>query len=427
MARKASKISAEKPTTANAATEAGNVAAIMALAAAEADCDKIVARVNALNARQCAAKVNTLPHFEGHTHTGCSCGGGSGSGPFLADVIVLIDTSGSMGTSAAAVSSAAAAAIAAAKGSCNVDLRIQYFGVEGTWPSTLFTANYLTYLTGLGVAAAGLPTNNPVGGYGPEEGANAIEALAKHYDWRADACRAIFYISDEELDSISPLGDTANEALAVSNAVAAAKAANVTVFAHHLTYQNRGPAVIQNYKDLCNQTGGTAYFSAAPDQSEYTKMLAEAICGSCGKPTCETAKVPDYEPCISVSWGESKCDCFETDDVETVCITVCNCYSNLVFSDFNIAAVFVTQADGSQVPLLPDGTPSVEIVPMGPICFGDIPACADDKPGCVSRQFTVRTRGAKAGKYQLRLAGVCYDLKFHKRTQDSFLLTLCAD
>lgn len=427
MARKATTGSNKKPTKRDPAVPAEGPTGIVALAAAEADCAKVTAAVNALNARQCAAKANSLPHFEGHTHTGCSCGGGTGSGPFLADVIVLIDTSGSMGSSASAVSAAAAAAIAAAKASCNVDLRIQYFGVEGIWAGTLFSTNYLTYLAGLGVSAAGLPTNNPVGQFGPEEGANAVEALAKHYDWRADACRAIFYISDEELDSISPLGDTANEALAVSNAVAAAKAADVSVFAHHLTYQNRGPAVIQNYKDLCNQTGGTAYFSAAPAAAEYTKMLAEAICGSCGKPTCNTAKVPDYEPCISVSWGNSKCDCFETDDIETVCITICNCYSNLVFSDFNIAAAFVTMADGSQVPLLPDGTPSVQIVPMGPICFGDIPPCTDDRPGCVSRQFTVRTRGAKAGKYQLRLVGVCYDLRFHKRTQDSFLLTLCAD
>lgn len=427
MARKASKTPNEKPTKPDMAANADSTATIMALAGKATDCDKLVAVVNTINQKQCAAKVNTLPHFEGHTHTGCSCGGGSGSGAFLADVIVLIDTSGSMGTSAAAVSAAAAAAITAAKAGCNVDLRIKYFGVEGTWASTLFTTNYLTYLSGLGVSAAGLPTNNPVGQFSTEEGANAVEALARHYDWRADACRAIFYVSDEELDGSNPRGDTANEALAVSNAIVAANAANVTVFAHHLTYQNLGATVIQNYKDLCNLTGGTAYFSAAPVQAEYTKMLADAICGSCGKPSCETAKVPDYEPCISISWGDSKCDCFETDDVETICITVCNCYDNLIFSDFNIAAVYVTQADGSTVPLLPDGSPSVQIVPMGPICFGDIPSCTDDKPGCVSRQFTVRTRGAKAGKYQLRLAGVCYDLRFHKRGQDTFLLTLCAD
>ncbi|MEI9853027.1 MAG: hypothetical protein WDN24_21700 [Sphingomonas sp.] len=59
--------------------------------------------------------------------------------------------------------------------------------------------------------------------------------------------------------------------------------------------------------------------------------------------------------------------------------------------------MFVTLPDGGEVPGLPDGTPSVQVVPLGPVCFGDIPPCRDETPGCVSREFVVRTRGARGG------------------------------
>jgi hypothetical protein len=332
-----------------------------------------------------------------------------------------------MTAAAGSVSAAATAAIKAAKANCNVDLRIAYMGVEGTWPGTAFTTDYLVYLKALLNPDPSFATDNPAGGYTGEEGANAIEDLAKYYDWRPDACRAIFYISDEELDGSAPIGDAANEALSVSAAVAAAQANDVTIFANHLTYQNRGPNVIQNYKDLCEQTGGKAFFSATASEPEYEAILAEAICASCGLPRCQAADVPKLQPCISINWGDSKCDCFETDDTEIVCITVCNCYSNITFGNFGIAAVLVTAAGGAPVPLLPDGTPSVQMIPLGPVCFGDIPPCVDDRAGCVSREFVIRTRGAKGGKYEIRLIGICYDVTFHYNEADAFELTLCQD
>ena len=387
------------------------------------DCEALIARINALLARRCAAKVNTLPHAGEEIHAGCNCTGGTAR--FAADLIVLIDTSGSMGGAAGQVSAAAAAAVKAASSHCDVDLSIAYMGVEGTWSGTLFTTNYLTYLKTILNPDPLFATDNPPGGFGSEEGANAIEDLSKYYNWRPDACRAIFYISDEILD-----GNTSNQAAsaaAVAQAIAAANANDVTVFAHYLTHLNRPAWVQQQYQDLCTKTGGTLYASKTASKTEYETILAEAICGSCGKPRCRTVKVPKLEPCVSVSWGDSKCDCFETDDTEIVCITVCNCYSNISFDNFRIAGLVVTMPDGSAVPLLPDGTPSVQIVPMGPICFGDIPPCRDDRAGCVSREFVIRTRGARGGKYQLRLTGICYDVRFHYNKQDSFVLTLCSD
>lgn len=390
-------------------------------------CDARIARTNALLARRCAAKVNILPHAGEHVHTGCKCSGGGGddASPFLADLIVLIDTSGSMSGPSTQVSAAAAAAVKAAQTHCKVDLRIAYMGVEGTWPTTVFTTDYLAYLKALPGPDPAFSTDNPTGGYSSEEGANAIEDLSKYYDWRPDACRAIFYISDEILDGNT--SDQANSAAAVANAVASANANQVSVFAHYITQLGRPPWVLAQYQDLCTKTGGKLYVSPTASKTEYETILAEAICGSCGLPRCQEVEIPELEPCISISWGDSKCDCFETDDVEVVCVTVCNCYSNITFSNFRIAYATVTLPDGSPVGVLPNGSPSVELIPMGPVCFGDIPPCSDDKAGCVSREFAIRTRGAKGGKYEIRLSGICYDVAFHYNNQDRFVLTLCPD
>jgi len=409
---------------------ASTIEALTSLAASRTDCDSLIDRIDLLLGRRCAAKVNVLPHAGDHQHTGCKCSGGSDEGArFLADVIVLIDCSGSMNPHAKMVSDAVSAAVKAAYAKCNVDLRIAYMGVEGTWPGTVFTTDHLAYLKALHNPDPAFATDNPPRtdiNANREEGANAVEDLSKYYDWRRDACRAIFYISDEDLDSwlSTPAEDTA----AVNSAVVAAKANQVTVFAHFIPRPPFTNAkTVQDYKDLTEPTGGMAFVNATPSAADYEKMLAEAICGSCGLPRCQETPVPKLEPCISISWGDSKCDCFETDDVELVCITVCNCYSNITFSNFRIAAALVTGPGGAAVPTLPDGTPSVQMVPLGPVCFGDIPPCREDKAGCVSREYVIRTRGAKGGRYEVRLLGICYDVTFHYNASDAFALTLCQD
>jgi hypothetical protein len=147
----------------------------------------------------------------------------------------------------------------------------------------------------------------------------------------------------------------------------------------------------------------------------------------CVEGECQVAKIPDYRPCISVRWGDSPCDCLESDDLEVLCITVCNCYSNISFSGLSIAAIYVTDAVGNVVPDLPGGGQSVQALPIGPLCFGDIPPCVDGQPGCVSRQFVLRTRGARAGGYRLNVLGVCYDICTHHAFSDAFNLNICAD
>lgn len=142
---------------------------------------------------------------------------------------------------------------------------------------------------------------------------------------------------------------------------------------------------------------------------------------------CKPAEFPSIQPCILVTWGDSPCDCLETDDVEIVCITVCNCYSNVTFGDLTIEQIAVTDAAGNPVPNLPDGTPSVQVIPSGPICFGDIGPCVDGRPTCVSRELVVYTRGAVGGDYRLSFRGICFTVCHEYQSERCFTIKLCQD
>src|SRR5882757_4316891 len=69
-----------------------------------------------------------------------------------------------------------------------------------------------------------------------------------------------------------------------------------------------------------------------------------------GDGKCEEIKYPDISPCVSISWGDSDCDCLETDDVEILCITICNCYSNVTFENLVVGTIVVTDSTGKPVP-----------------------------------------------------------------------------
>jgi hypothetical protein len=143
---------------------------------------------------------------------------------------------------------------------------------------------------------------------------------------------------------------------------------------------------------------------------------------------CVAVKFPDIKPCISVKWGDSECDCMETDDVEILCVTVCNCYSNVTFNDLSIGHIKITDTAGNPVPTLPDGTPSVQIIPSGPICFGDIPPCKEgNHPGCVSREVVLYTRGAIGKDYRVSFEGVCFNVTHEFQSKQCFILKLCQD
>jgi len=142
---------------------------------------------------------------------------------------------------------------------------------------------------------------------------------------------------------------------------------------------------------------------------------------------CVPLDLPKIEPCISVAWGDSTCDCMETDDVEVVCVTVHNCYSNVTFHDLTIGRIRLTDMAGNPVPTLPDGTPSVQVVPSGPICFGDVGPCGLRGSGVVSRELVLYTRGAVGKDYRLSFEGVCFSVSHDFQSEQCFVLTLCRD
>lgn len=144
---------------------------------------------------------------------------------------------------------------------------------------------------------------------------------------------------------------------------------------------------------------------------------------------CVTVTFPTIEPCISVKWGDSKCDGLESDDMEVLCITVCNCYCNVTFQDFTIGHIKITDMAGNPVPCLPNGEPSVQVVPSGSICFGDICPCdcTCNKPSCVSREFVVYTCGAVAQCYLLSFEDICFTVCHEVETKQCFKVEICAD
>jgi hypothetical protein len=136
----------------------------------------------------------------------------------------------------------------------------------------------------------------------------------------------------------------------------------------------------------------------------------------------EPLDIPRIEPWVSISWGDSKCDCIESDDTEIMYLTVCNPYSNLTLSQVTVQEVRVVDESGKAVPKLPNGDPCIELVPVGPYFFDDIP------PGsCVSRQFLMRLRGALGGRHRILLRGICFDACVHGDNDGGFNFDVCKD
>ncbi|NOY84132.1 MAG: hypothetical protein GXO96_04820 [Nitrospirae bacterium] len=347
---------------------------------------------------------------------GCACAGVNENAEAVVDLVVLVDTSGSMAAAAANVSNAAATAIAAAQQSCPTDLRLAWFGLEGTWPGTNFLTTSRNHLLGLGVNAGNLNTVTN------EDGAKGVGDLAKHYDWREGACRAILYIGDEGMEQGDP-HDGADDA-AVTQAIADVNMSNVQIFTHRVSDTGvvADPAKIASYQSLATQTGGK-FFNGPAGVGDYETLVTDVICNACG--VCKHAPIDDIEPCLSLSWGDSDCDKIETTDSEKICITACNCYDNITFKDLIVKAVIVLDAQGQPVATLPDGTPSADITPLGPICFGDILPCDQEGATCVSRQALLQTCGAIPGDYLIAIF-YCYEATFHGLGAQGFKVKLCA-
>lgn len=143
---------------------------------------------------------------------------------------------------------------------------------------------------------------------------------------------------------------------------------------------------------------------------------------------CKPADIPELAPCFQIHWGDGPKDMIETTDTECLCITACNPYSNVTFKDLTVVISVVTKADGTPVPELPDGTPSVYIKPAKFVCFGDLPPCDPHKPdkqSCLSRELVLVSCGAKEGDYCFKIL-YCYSIHFDLKGVEKFKLPLCA-
>lgn len=382
-------------------------------------CESISNYVDDYLTKYCHSKLNELNHCNPNMpNAACTKNRGRRE---IVDLVILIDTSGSMVNEGALISNAAE--IALQQLNYSTDLRITWLGIAGTFPTTNFLRTSYNYLLRLG--CNNLITPRP--GASPsqpdkEEGARTIIDLCNCFDWRPNACRSIFYISDEPIHRGDP--QDSQDTTQTNNAISAALANNVTVFAHYLS-KDSNSSTAQNYKDLCNDTGGMVFIEATATENRYVELLNHTICNACG--SCKTFEWQKIEPCFSISWGDSDCDCLETDDFEVLCITACNCYNNVTFEDVRIGCLYLVDEHGHPVPNLPDGTPSIEIYPLGPICFGDIEPCEKNIPKCISRQVVLRTRGAKKGKYSIKLKNICYKVSHAFSTSDCFEFELCKD
>jgi hypothetical protein len=343
------------------------------------------------------------------------CVGGGGDAAKKVDLVVVIDTSGSMSGEAVSLSGAADAAIEAAKKSCPSDLRVSWLGIEGTFSDTKFDTKLRDYLHSLGVADSVILGRRieDIGMAAQEDGARAIQDICNHFDWRSGASRAIFFLGDEPLEGGEP--QTAEDKIKADEAVATANSKNVTIFTYagsgieYFVDSTTGITAVDEYSRIASATGGVSYSYGAGDIGEFQQVLQEIICASVNA-GCSPVRLPEIRPCFTLRWGGGPGDRIETDDVEVLCLTASNPYTNVILK--NVTAFIIVMSSTGLPEKLPDGTPSVSIKPYSMICLGDLPPCGvSDLPSTVSREIVLISRGAKEDTYYVFVV-YCYSVEF---------------
>ncbi len=377
-------------------------------------CEALQSAMNAALLEAMKAKVNSLDKCD-VTATDCPCTGTGGNKGDV-DLVLLIDSSSSMDGPAADIEAAAEAALANAITSCGANVRATWLFNHGGSAKGKFATNHNTYIKAIPVTE---PLYSDTESH-PEGAGISIADVARFFDWREDSCRSVLYITDTGMlgNAVQPT----HKQLAIDQAVSN----DVTVFIHNSGANSADkPAIYAEFEELATTTGGTASLGTAAAIPLYETMLEQAVCNCGGGGGCEELEMLGATPCVSVRWGDSPCDAFETDDLEKLYITVSNCYGNISFSNLTIGSVTITDAADVPVAALPDGTPSVDILPTGPIAFGEVPSCVDGVPGAVTREFSIHTRGAIEGDYKIKLSNLCYGINTSYSMETCFGVKLC--
>ena len=250
------------------------------------------------------------------------------------DLVILIDTSGSMEDQAAQLSKAAQAALESAEANCSAaDVHVEWFGIEGEWPGTHFTRRYRQHLKKLrpalteadfaGQLYVEARSNETYGA--KEDGAGAVQDLARYFNWRKGAVRTLFYLGDEGLKGGDPRDQ--EDVRGRDEAIKVAKDERVRVFTYFGTPNasdtSNTAANIADYKKLAEDTTGAAFDATKVPPQELGKHLADAletvICTTIqkGHDMADEYKVPSETPRVnknSISiegkpprhWGDEK-------------------------------------------------------------------------------------------------------------------------
>ena len=181
------------------------------------------------------------------------------------------------------LSQIAEAAIEAAKSSCPTDLRVAWFGIEGTWKGTRFDRTIRDYL----IIQCNVPVSDirsrkrgEVADAGAQEdAARVIEDISDHFNWRPGVARAIFYLGDEALEGGGDRTDQ-EDIEAANLAIQKAKKAGVTVHTYFGTSKSKyREGIEKEYARVASETGGEA-FTDKDSLSGFTAVLEKVICGS---------------------------------------------------------------------------------------------------------------------------------------------------
>ncbi|QNK33172.1 carbohydrate binding domain-containing protein [Serratia sp. JUb9] len=206
------------------------------------------------------------------------------------DLVIVIDTSGSMADEAKALSAALDKAVEEARKSCPSDLRVEFLGIEGTFTGTKFEKtvhNYLTTTAGAdGNTLKGRKRDSVANAGAQEDVARAVEDISTHFDWRAGAEKNVFVLGDESLEGGEMILDAAR-IKACNDAIATALSNGAKVHTYlgtpHATTPYPTPedeeANIKEYKRLALRTGGEHYIYTK-GIADFTQVLKDTICAS---------------------------------------------------------------------------------------------------------------------------------------------------
>ncbi|WP_211823828.1 VWA domain-containing protein [Proteus terrae] len=225
----------------------------------------------------------------------------TGDGAIALDLVVVIDTSGSMSDESTDLSKEVDAAIQEASEKCPSKLRVTFLGIEGTWDDTKFDQSASDYLKALGVPENRLQARKPFKeadgrdhAGNKEDLCRAVIDLSKYFDWRDGARRAIFVLGDEGMEGGG--GVLTNAAKIKNNeAIAVAQHEKVKVYTYQgtpddrMTNLDRFPSIAdrdsitKEYVRLAKQTGGRSYIYTT-GIAKFSLVLQEILCDSLTPP-----------------------------------------------------------------------------------------------------------------------------------------------